>query len=76
MEHLTLSDLCIVIPLLEREIDKIHQDIDAEDDKISNDAAELSVPYGETASKLERIYRSLWKEDSNYPTYEELTART
>lgn len=76
MDNLTLSDLCVIIPLLEKELVQIHRDIDSEDDDISNDAAELSVPYGTTAAKLERIYKSLWSKDSNYPSYEELVERT
>jgi len=76
MDNLTLLDLSVIIPLLEQELDKIHQDIDAEDDNISSDAAELSVPYGETASKLERAYKLLWSEDTNYPIYEELIKRS
>ena len=75
MDNLTLSDLCVIIPLLERELDKIHLDIDSEDDTISNDAADLSVPYGATASKLKCIYTSLWSEDSNYPAYDILVSR-
>ena len=75
MENLTLSDLCVLIPLIEKELDQTHQNIDSTNDQISNDAADLSIPYGETASKLERIYKLLWKEDSNYPNYEELINR-
>ena len=75
MENLTLADLCIMITLLEKKLDHIHQDIESEDQQISDDAADLSVPYGETASKLERIYKSLWEEGSNYPSYEELLNR-
>ena len=44
MEHLTLSDLCVIIPLLEKELDQIHADIESENYEISDDAAELSVP--------------------------------
>ncbi|MBC6906332.1 hypothetical protein DWB84_12785 [Saccharophagus sp. K07] len=75
MEKLTLSDLCILIPLLERELEKIHCEIDSDDDEISNDASELSVPYGATSAKLEKIYKSLWSEGDNYPSYEDLLKR-
>ena len=75
MENLTLADFCILIPLIERELNSIHKDIDSEDEDTSNDAAELSIPYGETAAKLELIYKSLWKEGTNYPTYEDLIER-
>ena len=75
MENLTLSDLCVLIPLLEKQLVKIHQDIDSDNNNISNEAADLSVPFGETAAKLETIYKSLWKEGSNYPAYEQLIER-
>lgn len=75
MENLTLSDLCIIIPLLERELDKIHSNIESDDDDVSNDAAELSVPYGNTSAKLKMIYESLWSEDCNYPPYAQLVKR-
>lgn len=75
MENLNLSDLCILIPMLERELDKIHQEIESDDDKISSDASDLSVPYGETAARLEKLYNSLLGENSNYPSYDELTKR-
>ena len=75
MNELTLSDLCILVPLIESELDKVHQNIDSTDYRISNDASELSVLYGETASKLKAIYESLWKEGSNYPSYDELVNR-
>ena len=75
MDNLTLSDLCVLIQVLEKELDQIHRDIDSEDENISNDAAELSIPYGNTASKLEQIYKSLWSEGDNYPSYEELIKR-
>lgn len=76
MENLTLSDLCVVIPLLERELDKIHNDIESTDDNVSNDAAELSVPYGNTAAKLKHIYETMWSEDCNYPPYRQLVERS
>lgn len=75
MDNLTLADLCIIIPLLEKELIQLHVDIDSEDEDLSNDASELSVPYGLTASKLEGIYKALWSEDVNYPSYENLLKR-
>lgn len=75
MENLNLSDLCVIISLLESELDKIHADIESEDDDISNDVGELSVPYGNTVSKLKKIYESMWSEDSNYPSYDQLISR-
>lgn len=59
MENLTLADLCVIIPLLEKELDQIHADIESEDDEVSNDATELSVPYGNTAAKLKIIDESM-----------------
>ncbi len=75
MDNLTLSDFCVIIPLLERELDQIHNDIESEDDEVSNDAAELSVPYGNTSAKLKQIYESMWSEDCNYPSYNQLVER-
>lgn len=75
MENLTLSDLCVIIPLLEKELDQIHNDIESEDDNVSNDAAELSIPYGNTAAKLKNLYESIWSEDCNYPSYRQLVER-
>jgi hypothetical protein len=75
MEKLTLSDLCVIIPLLEKELDQIHIDIESEDDEVSNDAAELSAPYGNTSTKLKEIYESMWSEDCNYPPYQQLVKR-
>lgn len=73
MNEFTLSDLCILIPLLEKELDQIHLNIESESENISNDAAELSIPYGQTSAKLEKAYRALWQEGCNYPSYEQLT---
>lgn len=75
MDNLTLSDLCVIIPLLERELDKTHQNIDSDDDDISNDASELSVPYGEAASKLESAYKLLWSKGNGCPSYEDFIKR-
>lgn len=75
MDNITLSDLCIIIPLLEKELDQLHRDMNSDDDAVSNDASELSIPYGATAEKLKSIYKSLWVENVNYPSYEELLKR-
>lgn len=75
MSNLTLSGLCIIIPLLEKELNQLHRDMDSYDDAVSNDASELSIPYGATAAKLESIYKFLWDEDVNYPSYKELLKR-
>lgn len=75
MPELTLADLCILIPLLEQELDSIHKQIDSDDDQVSNDASELSIPYGLTSVKLEQLYTSMWEEGGNYPPYDELIKR-
>lgn len=75
MENITLTDLSIIIPLLEEELDKIHSEIESQDEDVSDAAAELSVPYGNTSAKLQALYKSLWSEDCNYPSYEELISR-
>ena len=66
MENQTQSDLCVIIPLLKKELDQIHSDIESEED-VSTNAAELSVPYGNTSTKLKNIYGSMWPEDCDYP---------
>ncbi|WP_444928689.1 hypothetical protein ACJJIF_12515 [Microbulbifer sp. SSSA002] len=73
--NLTLSDLFILIPLLEQALDTLHKEIDSEDEKISVAAAELSVIYANTAANLEDLYRSLYREGCNYPNYEMLISR-
>ena len=75
MNNITLSDLSIIIPLLDKELDQLHLDMDSDDESVSNDASELSIPYGATAAKLESIYKSLWSEDVNYPSFEDLIKR-
>lgn len=75
MDKLTLSDLCVIIPLVEKELDQIHTNIESDDDNVSSDASELSVPYGNTSSKLKSLYEAMWSEDSNFPSYEELVER-
>ncbi len=72
MTNLTLSDLCVVIPLLEKELDRIHHDSEQGNQQESDDKSELSIVYGATAAKLEQLYKSLWEEGSNYPSYDEL----
>lgn len=75
MQNLTLSDLCIIISLLEKELDQIHSNIESDDDDVANDAAELSLPHGNASAKLKVIYESLWSEDCNYPPYGQLGNR-
>ena len=74
---LTLSDLALIIPLVEAELDKLHailNDANASD-KAADDAAEMSVLYGNTSGNLQELYETLRQPDSNFPTYEELAKR-
>jgi hypothetical protein len=75
MSKLTLADLCVVIPLLEKELDRIHHDIEQGNQQESDEASELSVVYAATAAKFEQLYKSLWEEGSNYPCYDDLIKR-
>lgn len=75
MNILTLADLCVVIPLLEKELGRIHYEIEQGNQQESDEASELSVVYGATAAKFEQLYKSLWEEGSNYPCYDDLIKR-
>lgn len=75
MDEITLGDLAVLIQVLEKELDSLHQEIESEEEAISDDAAELSTPYWLLSMKLKRMYNQLWEEDSNYPPYEELVER-
>lgn len=74
---LTLTDLSVLICLLESELDRLHkilQDETASDDAV-DDAGELAVQYANTAATLKAQYEALWQEGCNFPTYDELIAR-
>ncbi|HVK98215.1 MAG TPA: hypothetical protein VM553_00310 [Dongiaceae bacterium] len=74
---LTLSDLTLIIPLVDAELDKLHDilnDTNA-DEEAADNAAEMSVLYGNTAGNLQELYESLRQPGSNFPTYDELTKR-
>jgi len=77
MNPLTLSDLALIIPLVEAELDKCHAVINDPNasDKAADDAAEMSVLYGNTAGNLQALYETLRQPGSNFPTYEALTKR-
>ena len=74
---LTLSDLALIIPLVEAELDKLHAILNDNnaDEKTADDAAELSVLYGNASGNLKELYESLRQPGSNFPTYEELAKR-
>ena len=74
---LTLSDLTLIIPLIESELDKCHAVLNDPNasDKAADDAAEMSVLYGNTSGNLQGLYESLRQPGSNFPPYEELAKR-
>ena len=74
---LSLHDLTLVIPLVEGALSKLHAILndDKAEEKAADDAAEMSVLYGNTAGKLQELYESLRQPDSNFPSYEELAKR-
>lgn len=74
---LTLSDLTLLIPLVEAELDKLHTILNDPNasEKAADDAAELSVLYGNASGNLKELYESLRQPGSNFPTYEKLAKR-
>lgn len=68
----TLSELATLIRLVEKHENDLHIQIESEDEKISDDAADLSVHVGKIAGKLKELYESEWSEGSNHPPYEKI----
>lgn len=74
---LSLSDLTLIIPLVEAELDKLQailNDASANAEATDN-AAEMSVLYGNASGNLQELYENLRQPGSNFPTYEELAKR-
>lgn len=74
---LTLLDLCLLIELVDDKLDALHTTLNDEttEDRISDEAADLSVIYANTAGRLKELYESQWGPDCNYPSYDELISR-
>ena len=71
--RLELGDLAQLIRLVEIDLFQLQNEIDGEDLQKSNDAAEVIIQTHHLATKLERIYRELWKmEKRTYPDYDAL----
>ena len=77
MTPLTLLDLCLLIELVDDKLDTLHTILNDEttEDRISDEAADLSVIYANTAGRLKELYESKRRPDSNYPPYDELISR-
>lgn len=77
MTPLTLLDLCLLIELVDDKLTELHAVLgdDATEDRISDEAADLSVIYSNTAGRLKELYESKRRPDSNYPPYQELINR-
>lgn len=74
---LSLSDLTLIIPLVEAELDKLHAVLNDPNvnGQAADDAAEMSVLYGNASGNLQELYENLRQPGSNFPTYEELAKR-
>ena len=70
--NFTLSELATLIRLVDKEENDLHAKIDSEDEKISDDAADLSVHVGKISEKLKELYESQWVEGSNHPPYHKI----
>mgnify|MGYP006174412463 CR=1 FL=1 len=69
---LSLTDLSLLIPLVKQELGVLHGLANGEDAQLADDAAELSLLYRQTATKLKEEYQSQWWEGSDFPAYETL----
>ena len=69
---LTLLELTTLIRLVEKEDIDLHAQINSEDEKVSDDAADLSIHVGKISGKLKELYESEWTEGSNHPSYENI----
>lgn len=70
--NFSLSELGTLIRLVEKEGIVLHEQIQSNDEKISNDAADFSVHIGLIAGKLQELYELEWQEGSNHPPYNKL----
>jgi hypothetical protein len=70
--NFTLSELATLIRLVEKHENDLHIQIDSEDEKISDDATDLSVHVGKISGKLKELYESEWSDGSNHPSYSEI----
>lgn len=77
MTSLTLLDLCLLIELVDGKLTELHSLLDDEkaDSRTSDEAADLSVIYANTASRLQALYESQWSPNCNDPPYLELVSR-
>lgn len=77
MTPLTLLDLCLLIELVDGKLTELHSVLDDKkaDNGTSDETADLSVIYANTASRLQALYESQWSSDCNYPPYLELISR-
>lgn len=69
---LSISDLALIIPLVEKELDSLHEVINGSDEAAADDAADIATALGNTSAKLEELYTEQRKDGSNYPSYKDL----
>lgn len=69
--HLTLNDLTLLIELVERELADLNENITI-DKEFADDYKELLIQVGVTSDNLRTEYKSQWREDSGFPSYDEL----
>lgn len=71
--ELTLSDLTVVIELVQKEMNELKHVMDTSDDEqLAEDSAICLVQVGNVAGKLKSQYEKLWSPDCNYRPYEEV----
>ena len=70
---LTLTDLTIIIELVEKEMNDLAQVMNnSENEQLAEDSAICLVQVGNVAGKLKFHYEKLWSPDCNYQSYENL----
>lgn len=71
--ELNLTDLSIMIALVEKEMHELAYVMNhSDDEQLADDSAICLVQAGNAAGKLKRQYEALWSPDCNYQSYEEL----
>lgn len=70
---LSISDLAMIIPLVEKELNQLHELMNGDDETAADEAADMAVLLGNTSATLETAYNQLRHDSSNFPSYEDLT---
>lgn len=68
----TLSELALLIRLVEKEELELHALIRSDNEQVSDDASDRSIQVGKLAGKLKELYESQWSNGCNHPEYGEI----